>query len=48
VTPGSLLVSKLKSCRAFEKQLFTEWMFPPIVDALIVALGPLPGGGLIE
>jgi hypothetical protein len=33
---------------AFEKQLFTEWIFPLIVGAVIVALRPLPAKGLFE
>ena len=33
---------------AFEKQLFTEWIFPPIVGAVIVALRPLAARGFIE
>jgi len=33
---------------AFEKQLFTEWIFPLIAGAVIVALRPLPAMGLFE
>jgi hypothetical protein len=33
---------------AFEKQLFTEWIFPHIVGAVIVALRRSPARGLIE
>lgn len=33
---------------AFEKQSFTEWIFPSIVAAVIVALRRLPARGLFE
>jgi hypothetical protein len=40
--------TKLNVQLAFEKQLFTEWIFPPIVGSVIVVLRPESAGGYLN